>query len=120
LESISDETLSRGRRYQDLEEAIPNRENKTMLQFCVTQHDADWIIAIETQVLGRYSDQVRAIAAAIDLANKHGNDGRDAEVITEDDGFIRGTTIWTYGKDAYPISLAKPKNSRVRGTYRMP
>jgi hypothetical protein len=91
-----------------------------MLQFCVIQHGADWVIEAETQVLGRYSDHVRAISAAIDLANKQGKAGCNAEVVTEDDGLITRTTIWTYGKDVYPMSLGKPENSRVRGTYRMP
>jgi hypothetical protein len=93
---------------------IGNAE-KSKVQFHVAQNGDEWTVKTETRAVGRYTDRVRAIAAAIDLANAAAKAGRCAEV-TETEGPIL-QTIWSFGKDLFPSSLGKPKNTR-RGTYR--
>lgn len=55
--------------------------------------------------------------AAIDMAEKDGNAGRPAKVLSQEDGTPR--TVWTYGRDPYPDTPGYPAN-RDNGTYRMP
>jgi hypothetical protein len=88
------------------------------VQFHVARNGDEWTVKTETRAVGRYTDRVRAIAAAIDLANAAAKAGRCAEV-TETEGPIL-QTIWSFGKDLFPSSLGKPKDTRTRGTYRMP
>lgn len=89
-----------------------------MFQVYVAQHGDEWTVTTETRVVSRYTNRERAIAAAIDLANAAAKTGRYAEV-TETEGSLL-KTIWTAGKDLFPSSQGKPKNSRARGTYRLP
>jgi hypothetical protein len=43
-----------------------------MLQFLVVNHGTDWVVKRKTQSAGRYTDRLKAITAAIDLANAEG------------------------------------------------
>lgn len=89
-----------------------------MFQVYVAQYGDEWTITTEKRAVGRYSDRERAIAAAIDLANTAAKTGRSAEVIETDGPLLKA--IWTAGKDVFPSSKGKPRNSRARGTYRLP
>jgi hypothetical protein len=69
------------------------------------------------RVQGHFADHAQAVAAAIDIAENIGNTGREAEVlVTAESRAYR--KLWAYGGDLYPNSLGRPKNNRVRGTYR--
>ena len=54
-----------------------------------------------------FSDQLAAIKAGIDWANKSGKNGRPVMVLCES-GKRRFKTVWTYGVDDYP-----PTESRL-------
>ena len=43
-----------------------------MLQFFVVNHGTDWVVKRKTQSVDRYTDRLKAITAAIDLANAEG------------------------------------------------
>ena len=83
------------------------------VQLHVAQNGDEWTVKTETRAVGRYTDRVRAIAAAIDHANAAAKAGRCAEV-TETEGPIL-QTIWSFGKDSFPSSLGAEKH-RTRGT----
>lgn len=82
------------------------KENEQGAVSCRSDGDK-WTVKTETRAVGRYTDRVRAIAAAIDLANAAATAGRCAEV-TETEGPIL-QTIWSFGKDLFPSSLASRK-----------
>jgi hypothetical protein len=90
-----------------------------MLQFLVVSHGNDWLVKTKTRLAGRYTDRLKAITAAIDLANAEGKAGRASQVLAEKDGSTP-ELIWTYGQDLYPSALGKPDSGKSRGSYRMP
>jgi hypothetical protein len=59
------------------------------VQFHVAQNGDDWVVKTERRAVGRYTDRVRAIAAAIDLANAAAKAGRCADV-----GMAHQTLAW--------------------------
>ena len=89
------------------------------MQFLVVNHCTDWFVKRKTRSAGRYTDRLKAITAAIDLANAERKAGRAAQVLTEKDGSTP-ELIWTYGKDLYPSAVGKPDSGKSRGSYRMP
>jgi hypothetical protein len=90
-----------------------------MPQVYVFRSGDKWMIKTEGRVQGHFTDHAQALAAAIDIAENIGNTGREAEVlVTAESRAYR--KLWVYGRDLYPNSLGRPKNNRVRGTYRLP
>lgn len=85
--------------------------------YVVFRNRTSWIVEFERRVVGRYSDGVHAMDAAIDLAQGDGEAGRPAKVVERNDAALR--TVWMYGRDPYPNTPGYPAG-RVRGTYRMP
>lgn len=90
-----------------------------MEQIFVTQNEDEWIIETEAEVLGRYSDRVQAIGAAIDIAKNECKAGHHSRVMAKSKGRVF-RTIWIAGKDLYPNAIGKPKSIRTRGCYRLP
>jgi hypothetical protein len=58
-----------------------------------------------------YASKTQALCAAIEFAEKDGNEGHAAEVLVrhEDERFV---TEWVYGRDARPDKLARPQSGR--------
>jgi len=56
-----------------------------------------------------YASKTQALCAAIEFAEKDGNEGRPAEVLVrhEDSRFI---TEWVCGEDPHPNSAARPND----------
>ena len=77
----------------------------SFLQIVVRQRKGRWSV-ISGSLQQAFEDCEAALKAAVDLANAHGKEGKPALVSAESK---RGQfkTIWTYGADAYPPSLAK-------------
>lgn len=90
-----------------------------MPQVYVLRSGDKWMIKTEGRVWGHYVDHAHAISAAIDIAESVGHTGRAAQVIESAESRAY-RKVWVYGKDLYPNSLGRPKNNRVRGTYRLP
>jgi hypothetical protein len=90
-----------------------------MLQFFFVSHGADEVVKANAQSAGPYTDRLKAITAASDLANAEGRAGRAAQVLAENDGSIP-QLIWTYGKELYPSAIGKPDSGTSLGSYRMP
>jgi hypothetical protein len=90
-----------------------------MVQFFVVGDGKDWVVKTKTRSAGRYADRLKAISAAIDLANAEGKAGRAAQVLTEKEESTP-EIIWTYGEDLYPSAVGKPNSGKSRGSYRMP
>lgn len=89
-----------------------------MLQFLVVSHGKDWLVKTKTRSVGQYTDRLKAITAAINLANAEGNAGRTSQVLAEKDGSTP-ELIWTYGEDLYPEAVGKPESGKSRGSYRL-
>ena len=77
------------------------------------------MIRTEGRVQGHFTDHAHALAAAIDIAESIGKTGRDAQVLVHTERCTL-RKLWVYGMDLYPNSPGRPKNNRVRGTYRLP
>jgi hypothetical protein len=62
-------------------------QGKGMTQFLVVGDGEEWTMKTETQALGCYTDRVRAIAAAIDLAEAKANWETGAQVVSKTGDF---------------------------------
>jgi hypothetical protein len=85
------------------------------VQFHVAQNGDEWTVKTETRAVGRYTDRVRAIAAAIDLANAAAKAGRMRR--SNRDRRSYSANHMELRERFVPVQC-KPKNTRTRGTYR--
>lgn len=85
----------------------------------VIQSGGQWSVKAEGRAHGRFTDHAQAIAAAIDIAETIGNAGRKVEVLVNAENQA-SRKLWVHGRDLYPNSIGRPRNYRVRGTYRLP
>jgi Uncharacterized protein conserved in bacteria (DUF2188) len=92
-------------------------ERKAMpaAQYFVKERDGEWRIRAGYRYCGQFPDKQEAVRAAIELAERDGQAGRPAQVLVQGpDRLFR--TIWTYGRDPYPIDCrAPPAQMRVSG-----
>jgi hypothetical protein len=69
--------------------------------YYVVLHHKEWRIKYNDALYGPYETQKKAVAAAIEAANRAGGSGADAQVIVQgENNYFR--TEWTYGEDPYP------------------
>jgi hypothetical protein len=89
------------------------------VRYLVIKRNGEWKITLGRAKMGRYPDRLRAIDAAIDMADQDGRDGRDSQVLVR--GEDRQLLIeWTYGRDPYPDYpelLALSKEHRPSGAH---
>jgi hypothetical protein len=73
-------------------------------RYFVVQQDEKWLIRFADEEFGPYKSKSEAMLFAIDAAQKLGERGEAAQVLTlgEND---RGVPEWTYGRDPYPPRL---------------
>jgi hypothetical protein len=73
-------------------------------QYFVLRQPDSWKIKAGYRTMGSFPTKSHALYAAIDLAQKDGMAGRDAEVLLQgEDRTFR--TAWIYGRDPYPVRL---------------
>jgi hypothetical protein len=77
-------------------------------RYVVVNHEGEWLI----KQAGRhfsdsYASKAQALYAAIEFAERDGNDGHFAEVLVrhEDERFV---TEWAYGKDEHRERATRP------------
>jgi hypothetical protein len=88
-----------------------------MSEFLVFDEEGEWVVASEMRSVARYPDRVKAIMAAIDLANADGEKGIGSKVLLREDASTPAP-IWTYGVDLYPSAPGKPADGKSSGGYR--
>ena len=71
------------------------------LQYFVVIHNGEWKISFEGKHYGPYNTQSSAIRAAVDAAHEAGKNGRDSQVLVQNQQ-AQFRTEWTYGHDPYP------------------
>jgi hypothetical protein len=73
-------------------------------QYFVLRQPDGWKIKAGYRTTGSFPTKSHALHAAIDLAQKDGMAGRDAQVLLQgEDRTFR--TAWIYGRDPYPVLL---------------
>ncbi|AND87488.1 LDH2 family malate/lactate/ureidoglycolate dehydrogenase [Bradyrhizobium diazoefficiens] len=73
------------------------------VQYFVTRHKGQWMVALNCEYSGPYATEEEAIRVAVDAAHKEGKVGRDAQVLVQGHDH-RFRHEWTYGQDPYPPS----------------
>jgi len=82
------------------------------VRYLVVKRNDGWKIVSGNSRFGPFPDRLRAIDAAIELADKTGRDGRDSQVLVR--GEDRQLRIeWTYGRDPFPEFLPHAKTKTV-------
>jgi hypothetical protein len=71
------------------------------IQFIVLRRKGTWSVKA-ADLVRAFSGQLEAMQAGIELANESGKNGKPSVVLFEM-GKSRFDTIWTYGKDPYPL-----------------
>jgi hypothetical protein len=69
--------------------------------YYVVLHEGEWKIKLNGEHYGPYKTQREAIQVAVDVANKSGIQGHDAQVLVQGENH-QFRTEWTYGHDPYP------------------
>jgi hypothetical protein len=67
-------------------------------RYFVIFHDGQWKIRHKRRA---YQTQAEGVKAAIDAANKVGDQGHEAQVLVHGDDLLFHAT-WTHGQDSYP------------------
>ncbi len=78
-------------------------------RYVVVNQEGDWQIKqAGRHFSGSYASKTQALCAAIEFAEKDGNEGHEVEVLVrhEDERFV---TEWVYGRDGHPDKLARPR-----------
>jgi hypothetical protein len=76
-------------------------------RYVVLHQDGEWQIKqAGRHFSGFYADKTQALCAAIEFAEKDGDEGHFVEVLVrhEDDHFV---TEWVYGRDARPEKASR-------------
>jgi hypothetical protein len=71
------------------------------VRYLVVKKCDGWKVVTGSTQFGPFADRVRAIEAAIELADRTGRDGRDSQVLVRSED-RRDRIEWTYGRDPYP------------------
>jgi hypothetical protein len=71
------------------------------VQFIVLRRKGTWSVKA-ADLMRDFPGQLEAMQAGIELANESGKNGKPSVVLFEM-GKKRFDTIWTYGKDPYPL-----------------
>ena len=71
------------------------------VRYLVVKRNGKWKITIGSAQMGPYPNRLHATDAAIDMADRDGRNGHDAQVLVRRED--RPLLIeWTYGRDPYP------------------
>lgn len=70
------------------------------IQYFIVQRDAKWFISLNGEHYGPYASEAAAKKIAINAAQESGADGREAEVLIQDEN-KKFRAKWTYGEDPY-------------------
>jgi hypothetical protein len=73
----------------------------TKIRYLIVEKDGKWKINLGSLKMGSFTNRLGAISAAIDMADRDGRNGGDAQVLVrreEQELLIE----WTYGRDPYP------------------
>lgn len=73
-------------------------------QYFVVNHEGEWKIKSGYRHSLAYPSKSDAIDAAIELAERDGQAGRDAEVLVQGEDRLFQTE-WVYGRDPYPANF---------------
>jgi hypothetical protein len=71
------------------------------IQFIVLRRKGAWSVK-SADLVRTFPSQLAAMQAGIEMANESGKNGKPSVVLFEM-GKKRFDTIWTYGKDPYPL-----------------
>lgn len=86
------------------------------VRYLVVKRCDGWKVVSGSAQFGPFTDRLRAIEAAIELADRTGRDGRDSQVLVR--GEDRQERIeWTYGRDPYP-EVSVPQAPPARNVAR--
>jgi hypothetical protein len=78
------------------------------VRYLVVKKCDGWKVVSGSTQFGPFADRLRAIEAAIELADRTGRDGRDSQVLVRGED-RRNMIEWTYGRDPFPeVAVAKP------------
>jgi hypothetical protein len=90
------------------------------VRYLVVKKCDGWKVVSGSVQTGPFADRVRAIEAAIELADRTGRDGRDSQVLVRGED-RRDRIEWTYGRDPYPeVVVSKPPPVRHVARRRAP
>lgn len=73
-------------------------------RYFVIQQDDNWMIRFADKEFGPYKSKSEAMLFAIDAAQKLGERGEAAQVLTLGENNL-GVPQWVYGRDPYPPRL---------------
>jgi hypothetical protein len=82
-------------------------------QYFVVRDGGHWRIKAGYRHTGSFDSKSQAMCAAIDYAEKDGQTGREAQVLVEGED-RRFSVEWTYGRDPYPSTPARPAPSSAQ------